>query len=288
MISEQGCNLKREARSLATTRKYYLVPKGKHGCNLKREARSLATALCCLNRRCPGELQSQTRSPFPRYQSTLPPAAQSSLVAISNEKPVPSLPFVEQARGLIERVAISNEKPVPSLQITQGFLHGTFGVAISNEKPVPSLRKAEKRLKRLHRRCNLKREARSLATWSRAIFRRITTLLQSQTRSPFPRYTLLHHGLQLRRRVAISNEKPVPSLRSMAFNPNQHLVSCNLKREARSLATASLTNTPGMPLKVAISNEKPVPSLRCCALLSPGGIQRLQSQTRSPFPRYLV
>ena len=63
---DSGCNLKREARSLATS--VELDPLyGTSCCNLKREARSLATASRRLIEDEWFQLQSQTRSPFPRY-----------------------------------------------------------------------------------------------------------------------------------------------------------------------------------------------------------------------------
>ena len=61
------------------------------GCNLKREACSLATG----GTHRPGagldELQSQTRSLFPRYIFWCCRCPTHPIVAISNEKPVPSL-----------------------------------------------------------------------------------------------------------------------------------------------------------------------------------------------------
>ena len=158
-------------------------------------------------------LQSQTRSPFPRYAPGARTRLQVPIVAISNEKPVPSLP------DLRNQVQARNAG------------------------------------------CNLKREARSLATAPGA-----------RTRLQVPI-------------VAISNEKPVPSLRCLGMRPRPRMSSCNLKREARSLATRKeyfiQVLRPGCNLKR---------EARSLATLRGGArgrrARRLQSQTRSPFPRY--
>ena len=142
-----------------------------------------------------------------------------------------------------------------------------MSVAISNEKPVPSLRIAPADMRAMCESCNLKREACSLATTNAIdLFQVVLT-------------------------VAISNEKPVPSLHASATPDNNcpkklqsqtrslfprypyafvlpflAFQSCNLKREACSLATAPCIELPCMFVLVAISNEKPVPSLPCHSL----------------------
>ena len=139
----------------------------------------------------------------------------------------------------------------------------------------------------------------------------IRVALQSQTRSLFPRYRSLRlspgvvtNCCNLKREacslatrgddlpitarfdVAISNEKPVPSLLLFSLIAQTEMRSCNLKREACSLATAKLAVLGVALVSVAISNEKPVPSLLFTRFATRPQTCLLQSQTRSLFPRY--
>ena len=89
--TRKGCNLKREACSLATAERADAPPAQLERCNLKREACSLATMAIMPTSRGVWALQSQTRSLFPRYLVRLRLVVRRCRVAISNEKPVPSL-----------------------------------------------------------------------------------------------------------------------------------------------------------------------------------------------------
>ena len=210
-------------------------------------------------------LQSQTRSPFPRYRCRTSSRNTWCQVAISNEKPVPSLLGISlsQAGG---QVGCNLKREARSLATPEGGgLSPRLGKLQSQTRsPFPRYAPAHDIAHHLFTRCNLKREARSLAT------------ARSAPRVPY------YH------RVAISNEKPVPSL--PGFHPELavQIIRCNLKREARSLATELSGNEKENALSCCnLKREARSLATRLFCILY-GGYALLQSQTRSPFPRYLI
>ena len=256
------------------------------GCNLKREARSLATSHPSARGMSTARLQSQTRSPFPRYLDAFARGDLTFLLQSQTRSPFPRYGRGSTKKGRGRNVAISNEKPVPSLLLIRGrhllpcyWLQSQTRspfpryeqiaerrkifktVAISNEKPVPSLPRCSRLRMALAVSCNLKREARSLATPRLHARAERLAGLQSQTRSPFPRYPDRAHFRRFRRRVAISNEKPVPSLRENIVNilTLYHLLQSQTRSPFPRYEQACFRG--GLVVDVAISNEKPVPSL---------------------------
>ena len=183
-------------------------------------------------------MQSQTRSPFPRYDESLAKSATACLLQSQTRSPFPRYwPPCPSPENVGFGCNLKREARSLATMRRRRSACLLFLVAISNEKPVPSLRSAQPGAPPGAQCCNLKREARSLATANQAYYYQVEAVLQSQTRSPFPRYETEHCDHRSGCTVAISNEKPVPSLQPRACAARLPYRRCNLKREARSLAT---------------------------------------------------